>query len=242
MASFGEESSYTSSDSERTLSYPAIDEIPPAVIEAEDDEITSMSSMGNLQDPKIVSPGQLVFDVAPLRMVPMMGVQEAATPLREQKARTPKIKYEAPIPQWMKEIKTYKEGDWRVFYTLRDDGHRDWESPYKLSGGSKGPSQQLHFNLANAYLHTKHIYSHKDYRRKFRSKCEVELFLDPEGTTNTFKRRKLQRKRIDNPDGQGADTRCTRGRRAASSTGGTRAARSTRGTNVFVNPSNSAGP
>ncbi|KAL6839779.1 hypothetical protein ACP4OV_030467 [Aristida adscensionis] len=117
-----------------------------------------------MQDSKGFDPELVVFDVQPLRAVPMKGRGEAPTMLREKKAATPKEKHEAPIPQWMKNFKSYKEGDWTVYYTLRSDGQRDW------------------------------IYCHREYRRKFRSRCEVELLLKSNGPTDLFKGLKLQRK------------------------------------------------
>ncbi|XP_062200538.1 uncharacterized protein LOC133903247 [Phragmites australis] len=158
MAPYEKESSHSSSDFETSLSEDVPqDEIPPAVIEAEDDKTTSsgMSTMVNMQNPADVVGADQTLHVAPLSMVPMRH-QEAPTPLRGQ---------EAPIPAWLKGHDFYVDGDWKAFHTTRSNGHKDW------------------------------TYTHREYCTKFRSKPEVELFLNSKGTTNgLFKGRKLRRK------------------------------------------------
>ncbi|CAD6266217.1 unnamed protein product [Miscanthus lutarioriparius] len=59
-------------------------------------------------------------------------------------------------------------------------------------------------------------YIHKDYRHQFRSKGEVELFVESEGIENgIFKGRKLQKKKIAGMDAQDAGTSKSAGRRAS---------------------------
>ncbi|CAD6266214.1 unnamed protein product [Miscanthus lutarioriparius] len=62
----------------------------------------------------------------------------------------------------------------------------------------------------------KETYIHKDYRHQFRSKGEVELFVESEGIENgIFKGRKLQKKKIAGMDAQDAGTSKSAGRRAS---------------------------
>ncbi|KAL6641581.1 hypothetical protein ACP70R_019762 [Stipagrostis hirtigluma subsp. patula] len=192
-APYEEESSHSTSAFQASFSDDSVDEIPPVVTDqVMADEKSAMNTMGNMEDPKIAGREPIiVYDVAPLRMVPMR--EEVPTPLRQKKPRTPRVWHEAPIPQWLKDRAPYDYEDWAVFYNIRDsDDRRDW------------------------------IYSHKEYRRKFRSRGEVELFLDSRGNTNLFKGKKLQRRKIiEGSDGQEAGTRPTRGRKAANSATGT---------------------
>ncbi|KAL6839780.1 hypothetical protein ACP4OV_030468 [Aristida adscensionis] len=143
-----------------------------------------------MQDPKVFGPELIVFDVQPLRAVPMKGGGEAPTILRENKATTPKQKHEAPIPQWMKDFESYKDGDWRVYYTVRSCGQKDWWDNDIDTAHMIGAKLDTDANNV-VFMQT---YCHKEYRRKFRSRCEVELFLNTSGTTDAFNGRKLQRK------------------------------------------------
>lgn len=111
-------SEYSSSDSEATL-----DDIPPIVIDAdleEEENMSDMSSMLNLQGPDKLGNNQ------PLDIVPLNSI-----PFRQEVAFHQKVdssKEEVPVPQWMKQLDNYKDGDWTVFLQIRDDGHKDWVS------------------------------------------------------------------------------------------------------------------
>ena len=76
-------------------------------------------------------------------------------------------KEEVPVPQWMKQLDNYKDGDWTVFLQIRDDGHKDW------------------------------IYYHQKYKKQLRSRSDVKLFLKTTlvNGTDMFKGQKLQKKR-----------------------------------------------
>uniref|UniRef100_A0A0D9ZMV9 Uncharacterized protein n=1 Tax=Oryza glumipatula TaxID=40148 RepID=A0A0D9ZMV9_9ORYZ len=110
-------SEYSSSDSEATL-----DDIPPIVIDAdleEEENMSDMSSMLNLQGPDKLGNNQ------PLDIVPLNSI-----PFRQEVAFHQKVdssKEEVPVPQWMKQLDNYKDGDWTVFLQIRDDGHKDWK-------------------------------------------------------------------------------------------------------------------
>ncbi|BAF15165.1 Os04g0505300 [Oryza sativa Japonica Group] len=112
-------SEYSSSDSEATL-----DDIPPIVIDAdleEEENMSDMSSMLNLQGPDKLGNNQ------PLDIVPLNSI-----PFRQEVAFHQKVdssKEEVPVPQWMKQLDNYKDGDWTVFLQIRDDGHKDWVIP-----------------------------------------------------------------------------------------------------------------
>ncbi|XP_052150866.1 uncharacterized protein LOC127769356 [Oryza glaberrima] len=150
-------SEYSSSDSEATL-----DDIPPIVIDAdleEEENMSDMSSMLNLQGPDKLGNNQ------PLDIVPLNSI-----PFRQEVAFHQKVdssKEEVPVPQWMKQLDNYKDGDWTVFLQIRDDGHKDW------------------------------FYYHQKYKKQLRSRSDVKLFLKTTliNGTDMFKGQKLQKKR-----------------------------------------------
>uniref|UniRef100_J3LZD7 Uncharacterized protein n=2 Tax=Oryza brachyantha TaxID=4533 RepID=J3LZD7_ORYBR len=156
------DSEYSSTDSEATL-----DDLPPIVIDAnleEEENRVVVSPMWNPQGSHMLFNNQ-PLDVMPLNAIPF-----------GQKVSLGKEKEEVPVPQWMKELDLYKDGDWKVFLQIRDDGHKDWS------------------------------YNHREYQAVFRSRAEVKLFMDTTliNGTNIFKGRKLQKKRALDSNGEGS--------------------------------------
>ncbi|KAJ1269448.1 hypothetical protein BS78_07G212500 [Paspalum vaginatum] len=154
-----------------------IDEILPAVVDAEKNEMVlhEVPAMVDMKRQNMSEP----LAVAPLRMVPFGGKrpvpfsEHALARLREQKLGHCSRQQEVEIPPWLKNHELYVEGNWTVFTKARGGGRSsDW------------------------------TYVHKGYRRKFRSSCEVDQFLKTKETTDMFKGRKLQKMMTDDSDGQ----------------------------------------
>ncbi|KAJ1269444.1 hypothetical protein BS78_07G212200 [Paspalum vaginatum] len=166
------------SPNDSTIPMPIpIDEILPAVVDAEKNEMVlhevpvmvDMKQHQNMSEP---------LAVAPLRMVPFGGKrpvpfsEHALARLKEQKLGHCSRQQEVEIPPWLKKHELYVAGDWRAFTKSRGGGRSDW------------------------------TFVHKGYRRKFRSSCEVDQFLRTKETTEMFKGRKLQKMKTDDSVGQ----------------------------------------
>jgi len=160
-------------DSEMSSSTFSDSEVPPAVVDAEEEEAVSSALVPvKIQaDPKMK--GLNLVEAVPLRMIPVPYGGKVPVPfdeeeLRRLKGQSARVgKREVPVPSELKSHKNYTEGDWTAFIEFRDDGRKDW------------------------------TFQHREYRRDFRSKNDVKNFLDKNGpTTGMFKGRKLQKKVI----------------------------------------------
>uniref|UniRef100_A0A0E0DDB4 Uncharacterized protein n=1 Tax=Oryza meridionalis TaxID=40149 RepID=A0A0E0DDB4_9ORYZ len=129
--------------------------------------------------------GKQPLDVAPLNAIPFNEVQGSN---RKEVSR----KEVVSIPQWLKEHKLYKDGDWEVSISIRATGQKDWS------------------------------YHHREYQATIRSKPEVELFMETtlQNRTNIFKGRKLQKKwRMDScAEGSTGGSKSTKRKKINSST------------------------
>lgn len=65
--------------------------------------------------------GKQPLDVAPLNAIPFSEVQGS-------NRKEVSSKEVVPIPQWLKEHKLYKDGDWEVSISIRAIGQKDWVS------------------------------------------------------------------------------------------------------------------
>uniref|UniRef100_K3ZJW0 Uncharacterized protein n=1 Tax=Setaria italica TaxID=4555 RepID=K3ZJW0_SETIT len=174
---------------------------PPAVSKAEEEQtMPALQNPVNIPDPQMKGTDPL--EAVPLRMVlvpyggkepipfdkNMLGhLRDQSVPIKQQSVRDGK--QEVEIPQSLKSLKNYEEGDWKAFVNPRAYGcHKDW------------------------------TYEHRLYRREFRSKPDVKEFLETNGpATGMFRGTKLQKKKIVGPgaDGPAGKAKSTRGRKAA---------------------------
>uniref|UniRef100_A0A0E0KPN2 MBD domain-containing protein n=1 Tax=Oryza punctata TaxID=4537 RepID=A0A0E0KPN2_ORYPU len=102
-----------------------------------------------------------------------------AIPFNRVQALSRKVvsgKEEVSIPHWLKVHKLYEDGDWKASISIRANGHKDW------------------------------FYNHREYKKTFRSKPEVELFMERTllNGTNIFNGRKLHKKRTMDSYGEGS--------------------------------------
>ncbi|XP_044973302.1 uncharacterized protein LOC123440821 isoform X2 [Hordeum vulgare subsp. vulgare] len=93
---------------------------------------------------------------------------------------------EVDVPTWLKEFKSYKNGEWKVLVNKRENGTTDWK------------------------------YIHQRYQKTFRSAPGVRFFLDGSKMNRVFEGEKLRNKKKNNPHFQETGASKTgRGRKAA---------------------------
>ncbi|OEL38448.1 hypothetical protein BAE44_0000533, partial [Dichanthelium oligosanthes] len=103
-------------------------EIPPTVVDAEDDTIPYAVPIRMSMDSNIGGPEP--FDALPLRMIlfggkePITFSKEELNHLRKQEVDGPP-KQEVWIPMRLKSHGLYVEGDWTAFVQRRITGHKD---------------------------------------------------------------------------------------------------------------------
>lgn len=115
----------------------------------------------------------------PLGNQPLDVVPLNAIPFSQVQALNRKVvsgKEEVSVPHWLKVHKLYKDGDWKVSISIRANGHKDW------------------------------FYNHREYKKTFRSKPEVELFMERTllHGTDIFNGRKLHKKKAMGSYGEGS--------------------------------------